>query len=389
MALSAYIGGGQVTTWQEATSEHWLNRTYVATIKIPVSQIGPDATGQRLALVDPDMPGPDLDFHGIIKNCSAQDGEDGDGMVEYTAYSAREILESRLCRDGPSDADDPGNYVTPDFMARLKKGPLMMEDVLLQSADGSDPAQGEGSMPIAMGSFPSSGVDLSGTPATFPLSIEALANLLASTGEFDMVETMIDSGGNTSQIDCHNGNYGGIGGGDYAFEPDGNVRSITYTRDMSKMRNKIRYLLGPRKTSERWGRSIEATNSDIPDTSTYSQGALVSAIMGSRATYGVRFEVRTYDTFGNEASAVPLYWRLWQDESLWRLQPRLLVKLTPIEGLPPTFDVGAQLGVSWWSGFMGGGSGTQRCYGRKVTWDVDGVCSVGEIQTSSDADSLA
>ena len=96
--LSAFIGGSEVTAvTQEASSEHWLNKKYVATVKIPVSQAGPDATGQRLALIDPDLPA-DLDFHGLIKGCSASEGGEYDGMVEYTAYSAREILEWRPAR---------------------------------------------------------------------------------------------------------------------------------------------------------------------------------------------------------------------------------------------------------------------------------------------------
>lgn len=394
MALSAYIGGAQVTTWQDASSYHWLNKKYVGTIRIPVATAGPDATGERLMLVDPDLPGPDIDFHGIIKQCTASDGEDGDGMVEYTAESAREIWEWRPARDGPSDGDDPGNYISPDFLERLELGPLVMEDVLLQSEDGSDPALGEGTMFMELGDFPATGISLSGAPMSTPISIEQLATLLASTGELDVVETMIDSAGNMSLIDCYDGNYVGIGGGNYDFEPGGNVKSITYTRDMAKTANKIRYLLGPRapppaNDPNQWRRSIEATNMDIPDTSTYTQASLVALITASRAAYGVRSDIRVYDLFANESDAVPLYWRLWQDESLWRAQPRLLVKITPIDGLYPSFDIGAELGVSAWSGFMGGFSGTQRAFGRKVVWDVDGVVSVGEIQTSSDADTLA
>lgn len=387
--LSSYIGGSEVTSIvQEASSAHWLNKKWTGIVRIPVSQMGPDPIGQRLALVDPELPGPDLDFHGIIKQVSAQEGGEFDGMCEITAESSREIWEHRLSRDGPSDTEDPGNYVTPDFLARLRKAPLVMEDVLLQSADGSDPASGEGTMWQEMGSFPSDGLDLSGAPASYPLSVEALASLLSSTGELDLVETMIDSGGNMARIDAYNGRYPGIGGGSYSYEPDGNIRALSWTRDMSKMNTKLRYLLGPRKTSERWGRSIEGTNVDIPDNPQYSQGSLLALRSAAQAMFGVRFEVRTYDTFGNESNAVPLYWRLWQDETLWRCQPRLIVKWTAIEGLYPTFDIGAQLGVSWYSGFMGGGSGTQRCFGRKVNWDVEGVVTIDEIATSPNGDAL-
>lgn len=387
--LSAFIGGSEVTSVvQAATSQHLLNKKWVGTVRIPVAQSGPDATGQRLALVDPSLPGNSLDFHGVIKQCTAEDGEDGDGMVEYTAESSREIWEWRPARDGPSDPL-PGNYISPDFLTRLQKGPLVMEDVLLQSMDGSDPAAGEGTLFQQLGSFPSDGIDLSGLPMNTPMTIEQLATLLTSTGEVDIVETMIDSGGDMAQIDCYNGNYPGVGGGSYAYEPDGNISKITYTRDMAKLANKIRYLLGPRKTKNRWARSIEASNTDIPDTSLYTQAALVAAIMASRTTYGVRSDIRIFDSFNTESSVVPFYWRLWQDESLWRLQPRLIVKWKATDGVYPSFDIGALLDVSWHADFMGGGSGQQRAFGRKVSWDVDGVVSLDEILTSSDGDTLS
>lgn len=387
--LSAFIGGSEVTSIvQEASSTHDLNKAYEAKVKIPVSQIGPNPTGQRLALVDPSLPGNDLDHHGTIKLVSAESGQEMDGMVELTSYSARELWVDRLARDGPTDPQGPGNYVTPDFLARLKKAPLVMQEVLLQSMDGSDPATGEGTMWTELGSFPSDGISLAGVPVSMPVSIEALASLFAATGEFDAVETMISTGGNMSRLDCYNGNYTGVGGGSYSFSADGNIREAVFISDMTKMKNKLRYLLGPRKTDERWGRSVEGTDPDFPDNPHFTQAALRAAINASRSAYGVRQEVRTYDSFGNESNAAPLYWRLWQDESMWRLQPRIIFKWKAIEGIYPTFDIGAMLGVSWTSDFMGGGSGSQRAYGRTVRWDVDGVAYLEQIKTSTNGDAL-
>jgi hypothetical protein len=393
VSLQVYIGGSDVSSVvQEATSDHWLNKKYVATCKIPVSQFSFPADGARLKIVDTSLPNP-IEHHGTIKFISAEDGEDADGLVEITSESAREIWEHRLARDGPSDPDDPGNYVTPDFMARLKKAPLIMQDVLQQSLDGSDPAWGEGDMAMELGSFSGGGVSVAGAPASFPLTIDALANLLCSTGELDLVETMIDSGGNMSRIDGYDGKYGSdlSGSVEFTFDPSAvpysNVRTIRYTRDASKLMNKLRYLLGPRKTDERWGRSVEATGA-LPDTSTYTHAQLVSLIMASRATWLVRQELRTYDSFSNESSAAPLYWRLWQDESYWRLQPRTLVNVAPIEGIYPGFDIGDLVGVSAWSGFMGGFSGVQRIFGRKLSWDVDGVVQLSNLRTSADGEAL-
>ena len=41
---------------------------------------------------------------------------------------------------------------------------LVVQDVLTQSADGSDPANGEGDLFMELGSFPGGGVDLDGRP---------------------------------------------------------------------------------------------------------------------------------------------------------------------------------------------------------------------------------
>ena len=350
--------------------------------------------GARLRLIDTDLTLNSLDHHGTIKFESAEDGEDADGLCELTSESAREIWEWRPARDGPSDGDDPGNYITPDFFERLELGPLVMEDVLLQSADGSDPAVGEGDMAITMGTFSAAGISLAGVPMSTPMSIEQLASLLASTGEVDVVETMIDSGGAMSQIDVYDGNYGTDLSATVNFvydptaSPYSNVRYIKRTRDMSKLVNKIRYLLGPRVTETQWRRSIEATGA-LPDTSTYTHADLVAAIMASRTTWLVRSDIRIYDAFDNEASAAGLYERLWQDESMWRLQPRTLVTIRPIEGLYPEFDIGDLVGIDYYSGFMGGATGVQRVYGRKLAWDVDGVVRLDELSTSADGDSLA
>lgn len=388
MAISVSIDGIALDRWIEVTSHHWLNKTYVATVRLPVASAGSPKVGKLLKIVDTALPFNTIDFHGRIKFMSASDGEDGDGTVEYTAYSAREIWEWRPARNGPATSD-PGNYIKPTFFQELLYGPAIMEDVLTQSLDGSDPALGEGPGGFTLGTFASGGLDLSGAPMNTPMTIEQLATLLTSTGEVDIVETMIDSGGNWSEISVYHGNYTSGGSGSFTFGPGGNVRSIEWNQNMDKLANKIRYLLGPRISDTRWRRSIEASNVDIPDTSTYTQAELVSAIMASRDTYHVRADIRIFDQFGLEADAVPFYWRLWQDESLWRLQPRNLVTIVPREGLYPTFDIGDLITVSAWSGFMGGFSGTMRVFGRKLRWDADGVCSIVEINASDNADYLS
>lgn len=396
MALEVILDGVDVSdVVQEAWSHHWLNRKYFGTVRIPVAQAFLPSEGARMKITDPDLAGLGLnpiDHHGTVKFVSAEDGTGGDdeGICEITSESAREIWEHRRARNGPATSD-PGNYIKPTFFDELLSGPQIIEDVLTQSIDGSDPALGEGDMACALGSFEAGGISLAGTPMATPLSIEELANLLASTGEVDIVETMIDSAGDMSQIDAYNGAFGDNLSTtfEYVYEENGTARGVKFTYDASKLANKIRYLLAPRVTDTRWRRSIEATNVDIPDTSTYTQAALVAAITASRSTWLVRDDVRIYDQFGREADAVPLYWRLWQDESLWRLQPRKLYTIFPREGELPGYDIGDVIGVGAHAGFMGGFSGEQRIFGRRLHWDVNGVVSVTELQTSADGDTLA
>lgn len=393
MTLQTTLDGVDATGLvQSATSTHWLNKKYIATVRIPVAEAWITSDGAKLKLVDTDLALNDIEHHGVVKFISAEDGTggDGEGLAEYTSESAREIWEARRARNGPGTSD-PGNYIKPTFFDELEKGPLIMEDVLTQSEDGSDTALGEGPTNVQLGSFDGTGISLAGTPMATPMSIDELANLLCSTGEVDLIETMIDSGGNTSLLDGYNGNYGTdrTGSISYVYEPNGTARGAKLTYDMSKLANKLRYLLGPRIDDSHWRRSIEASNTDIPDTSTYTEASLVAAIMASRSAWLVRDDVRVYDSFATEAAAVPLYWRLWQDESLWRLQPRKLYTVLPLEGYLPAFDIGDLIHVGAHAGFMGGFSGAQRVYGRTVEWDVDGVATISAIYTSADSDSLA
>lgn len=405
MPVRTFIDGTEVTDIvQSGTSTHYLNKRWEATAEIPVADCDPDWIGKLYRVEDVTAPGV-IDFHGRITFDSAEDGEDGDGMMQITAQDARELWTYRPARD------PDGDYSKPDFLVTFQTGPQIMEAVLTASESGGagPPVDAEGPLELTLGSFELGGVDLSGAPSDFPISIEDLASLLISTGELDIVITPTNPGGGiTGTVDCYNGDYGIdlSGSVTYRYGDGGNVKTVRRTRDMARMVNKLRYLLGPKLDDQHWkmsvegtdavftppggalvppgGRSVDATNT--PAGPPWTNNQLGERIYDSRVRYGVRMEVRSYDTFGNEFAGAPLWWRLWQDESTYRAVPRTLYKVTPVDGMLPNFDIGDQITVEADALFLGGFSGVQRIYGRPVSWDADGVVSMGEFLTSDDAD---
>ena len=389
-----WLDGIEITNIvRSGTSSHWLNRKWQATADILVEDYDPSffTDGARLAVTDVDgANGPD--FNGFLKLESAEDGEDADGTVTITAESPRELWEWRPARDGPLSpggaAGDLGDFSLPSFF-QLGNAPSIMEDILLQSMDDSDPADGEGDLFIVIGSVPSGGVDLSGAqPSDWPMMIEEIAQTLTSTGELDIVEVphAPSATGPMATVNFYHGNYGTDLSGSVEFNyatGSHNVKQIRRTRDRTKECNKLWYYLGPKLDDQHWRRSI--TGGAI--IAGYPEWAGIDALrMLSRSRVGVRMDIRVMDSLTNESEAAPLYERLFLDESMWRAQPRQLLNVTPVDGLDPTFDIGDIIGIEYGARFLGGDSVIQRVYGRKVSWDEDGVASIAEITSSEDGD---
>lgn len=379
MTIQTVIDGDDVTdVVQEGTSTRRLNKTATATVKIPIDR-AVEGIGLRMKIY---LDG-ELEHHGLIKQVSDDDGEDGDGTTEYTSYDAREIWEMRPARD------DDGDFSLPDFFENLVTGPQIMEYILHNSelAGGGGPDDSEGPLFIEFGSFETGGADLSGAPVDWPMTIEEIASLLTDTGELDIILTPIDTGGNMARVDCYNGDYGTDLSSTVSFEyatGSNNVRRATRTQDMAQMCNKLWYYLGPNQDAQHWASNITRDDPGLPDP---PETDLNEMILDSRVQYGVRMDIRIYDQNSDDTAAKPLYWRLWQEESFLRLQPRTLVHVTPIRGLSPTFDIGDLITVSAGAAFRGGFTGIQRVYARTIQWDEDGVVDLGEIVTSSDGES--
>uniref|UniRef100_UPI0039836169 hypothetical protein n=1 Tax=Gaiella sp. TaxID=2663207 RepID=UPI0039836169 len=297
------------------------------------------------------------------------------------------IFESRPVRDGVGSGD-VGDFTKPTVIARRKYGPQIMQEVLLQSADGSNPADGEGPMGIALGSFATGGASLEGAPSDWPMSIAQLAALLVDTGELDIVNTPVDSGGNMGQVSCYNGDYGANLTGTVNFQYATGTRNAIgcrRTTDLRGLCNKLWIYLGPRKYKDddpafgeqHWRANITADDPAL-NVAPYNppQSTIIAARDASRAAHYVRMQIRIFD--GNESAARDLYRRWWQMESWLRARPQTLVHVTPQRGIKPAFRTGDLIGVTAGSRFRGGFSGSQRVMEYTYRWDTEGVVELGE-----------
>ena len=401
MAVQTFIDGVEITNIvQDGTSTHRLNKKWAATARVPVAD-WVDGIGKRMLIFDSELDNP-IDFHGYIKTESAEDGEDGDGMVEYTAEDPREIWEWRPARDLD------GDFSKPTFLEDFVSGPQIMQAILTASESaGSGPnedAEGPLFIDFAASSFAGGGVDLSGAPTDWPMMIEEIASLLCDTGELDIILTPVDYGGYMAKVDCFNGNYGAnvAAGVTFTYGDGGNTKFIRRVRDMTKLCNKLWYFLGPKCDDQHWRRGLTFDDPNLPDPfpSGITKPAFQVVRDDSRDDYGVRMDIRIYDEAGTgicDADAgtpgtvypVPLHWRLWETESVLRVHPKTMIHATPVDGMHPTgWDIGDIIGLDADPLFMGGFSFEQRVYERKISWNAEGVVSIAEI-VSSEAGDLA
>jgi hypothetical protein len=381
MPAQVWIDGTEVTNvCVEGSSTRKLNLPSTATVKIPMDYAigGP---GSRLKI---SIDGT-LHHHGTVLLCETDTGPD----IGYTVYNSSDPMELWQWRPA---RDPDGDYSNPTFIEDNVTGPQIMQAILTQSEDdsGGIVGVGEGPLFVSLGGFETGGVDLTGAPTDWPMSIMEIAQLLCSTGALDIVLTPIDSGGNMAQVDCYNGDYGSDLSGSVVFQYGTgafNVSRMRVVEDITNACNKLRYLLGPRVGTaadpgafQHWAGSVEG-GALMPDP---PQSDIDALIASSRAAYGVRSEIKIFDARGDEAIvAHDLYRRLWQLETWSRAQPRFMVHITPTrETAINSFGVGDLVGVQASSAVRGGFSGAQRVYQYTVGWDGDGVLAITELQTS-------
>lgn len=359
-----------------------------------------------------------LFFHGIIWNVQ-DDGDEDMVYTQVTAWDPMMIWRSRAARDDvESYSGGAGNLSDPSFIARNQFGGPIMEEILTASEGTTDlsriPTHAEGPLfiDLSASTFTGGGVDLTGAPTNWPMTIAEIATLLTNTGELDIVLTPIievvtdpdPSDGvlaqaNMATLQTYTGNYGTDRTTTVHFDyatGDFNARLFRRTDDMDTVENKIRYYLGPRLDQQHWRSDVTADHPDIPvDLATAS---LFFAISSSRDQLGVFQQTSIYDNFGSgsgtagsESSAYPLFIRQWLVESLLRVRPRRMVYITPVrdgEFGPGDLDIGDLVTINIGNKARVAESGAQRIYAYTIDIDDDGVEALGEFESSPDQDGI-
>ncbi len=385
----------------EGSATRRLNRPSLAQIKIPMDcAAGCSGPGARLKISFD--AGSSIFFHGMVMDWELDGGEDT-GYITINAADPMELWTHRPARDGP-DSTDPGDFSNPTMFQEFPTGPQLIEQMLLQSADGSDSALGEGPLFLTLGTFEGAGTDMSSAPVDWPMTIAEVVNLLVSTGEVDVVITPTDPGGGVmGTVDVFNGDYGTDLSGSVIFNygtGNKNVRALRWNQDMSNITNKLWYYGGPRIQTaadpggdQHWCFNVQGDDPGLPGypaSSPYID--VINCRDDSRTTYGVRMDIQIFDA-ASERCVGPggidpgheLFRWMWIAESWARCNPRTLIHITPTRGTGiGAFDIGDLVGVNIAAGICGGASGAQRVYQYSVSWDADGPFELSELQTSSD-----
>lgn len=388
-----------------------LNRPAQAQIKIPMDcAAGCSGPGERLKisfLVGTTM---ELYFHGMVMDWELDGGEDT-GYITMNAMDPMELWAHRPVRAADGDFSNPE---INNLDGATLTGPSMIEAVLNASINPAlIPTLAEGPLFLTLGTFAAGGVDLTGAPVDWPMTIAEFVNLLISSGEVDVVITPTDPGGGVmGTVDVYNGNYGTDLSGSVVFEygtGDKNVRALRWNQDMSNICNKLFYFAGPRIETasdpagdQHWCFNVQGDDpcfnggvcaspnaADMEDAFVY---AIDPCRDDSRTAYGVRMDIQVFDAAsdlcvgpGGVDPGRDLYRWLWLAESWARCNPRTLIHVTPTRGTEiGTFDIGDLVGVTIGSGICGGISGAQRVYQYTIGWTPDGPLELGELQTSSD-----
>lgn len=384
MSVTVEVDGQNAAPYvMEGSVTHTLNGRSTATVRMPIENA---VGGVNSSLwIDPGGGA----FFGKVQHIDDQADED-DGYTVLTAVDPTHILEYRPARD--SD----GDFSKPSFMTDFPTGPQMLEEILTNSITY------EGALGFSLGSFATGGVDLSGLPTDWPMSIGEITGLLTQTGEVDVVFSPSPSGGSLS---VYNGNFGSDLSGSvsfkYAMGNLSNCRACRRTTDMADLMNKLWLYLGPRVGTsadpagdQHWRGNITRDHPDLASIPGFS--AVSALITSSRSTYLERMEIRILDEDYTTAYKLYLHW--WLRESLLRAQPKTLVHLTPHRGIAPAFGVGDLIHVQAGSAFRSGFSGVQRVYSYTYRFTSEGVIELGEpvgqagapaLVTSADQETLA
>lgn len=360
---------------QDASVTHQWQRPSFATIRVPLDRVSNDWEAARLKIY-PD--GSTLDFHGKCVDVDDQ-ADENSGYRVATFASASEIFEYRVVRD------PDGDFSKPSIIADNVTGPQIVQAALTNSMVTGDPSLGEGPMGIVLGTFETGGTSMKGAPTDWPMSLSDLFARLVSTGQLDIVERPIESGGNLAEISAYNGNFGDDLSSSVRFDfatGTFNARACQRERNYRELLNKLWIYGGPRvKTSadpkgdQHWRFNVTGDDPGLPDP---PQSAIAAAVSASRALHYERMLVEIDDADDDEGDAMRNLTRLrWQMTTWMRVRGQTLVSVTPNRGIAPAFRTGDKIHVAAGTRFAGGFSGTQRVQEFSYRWSATTPIELG------------
>lgn len=358
---------------QDASVTHQWQRPSFATIRVPLDRVSGDWEAARLKV----YPAAALDFHGKCVDVDDQ-ADERSGYRVATFASASEIFELRPVRD------PDGDFSKPAIIATNVTGPQIVQSALTNSMVAGNPALGEGPMGIALGTFETGGVNMTGAPVDWPMSLSELFARIVSTGQCDIVERAIESGDNMSEISAYNSYENDLSSSvRFEFATGAfNARACQRERDYREIMNKLWTYGGPRVGTrsdpagdQHWLFNVTGDDPGLPDP---PQSAIAAAVSASRALHYERMLVEIDDANDDAGDAMRNLTRLrWQMRTWMQVRGKTLISVTPNRGIAPAFRTGDTIHVAAGSSFGGGFSGTQRVQEFSYRFSARGPIELG------------
>lgn len=405
IAWSIDIDGSDITSLcQEITWHPKWSRPASLVVRVPGHLVNAQVGTSEMHLTNGS-----LLFSGPVWHVD-DSGDPNTTYTEITAYDHLIYMNKRLCKTG-TDYPDPPGPATPG-----EPGPCNLADphqvildqgtapailgYFIEHADDCPFEAPYAPWQIQKGSVDGGGVDMTGIPAEWPMTIQDMADLLLSSGELGII---VHPGYGVSTVDLTNGgvvnDLSGSVSIDYATG-NFNAQTATKTRDMDNVVNALWYLLGPRvhfypNDISHWAGSITPSYKNSGYDGNKPGGepgepwnpALVARWMGSRSTYGYMQEIQIHDDKEDEQTTVrPMFEALFAKEAFLRAVPRTMIDIKPerASGSSPAFGVGDKISVNAGSRLGGGFSGGILVYEFEINVDADGVAEYTQITGSPD-----
>ena len=393
MAWSVDISGTNITSICQSINWHprW-SRPATVVVKYP-AHLYSCPVGAELHLYN----GGTLVHSGPVWQSQAE-GQPNRTDAELTSFDHLIYMTKRLCKQRASDVS-PYNLIEiwPTIDQAVTAPGIMAAFVEAALTDPN--ASSSAPLPWIPGTV-DGGPDVTGVPQNTPMSLDAMRQLLLSTGQL-AIQVVPGIGASTLNF-VRPPQTTGSPVQSFGYQTGAfNSQNATVTDDMDEMINALWYLLGPRGPRpgipiNHWAGSITPTAANaggdgkgrkingvfVDEPPQFWPPATVSRFMGSRSQYGYFQEIRVFDDHEDAQAIRELYEEQWNNEAWIRATPRRFVGIRPERGVSPAFNVGDFVSMAAGSRLHGGVSGVLQVFEFEVEINVNGVVAITEIVAS-------